>query len=342
MGRGGPKVLDISDGIPGAYAALLLHHAGATVARGERAAGIRCDGGGWRRASRTGTARSTATCARARPRCAWTTCRTTPAAPTCCSRRRTRKARSGSGPSPRVGPTSRSSRSPRSGSTGPLAHRPASDLTVQAESGALAIRGRPDEPPVQMGGRTVDWLAGAYAGVAGFVGWRAARAHGRGLFVDLALVRRGQPRRLQLHGPHARHRPRGRTANRWGRCEVGRSPSIEPTSDGWVGFNTNSPHHFEAFLRMLERPDLIETGEFTMAAMRERAERGVERGHPRLDPPAHHRRGHRTGGGRGRAGRAGQQRPHGARARPRGRPRRVGRLARRRLPHAVPTLAGRR
>ena len=39
MGGGGPKVLDISDGIPGAYAALLLHHAGATVARGEASGG---------------------------------------------------------------------------------------------------------------------------------------------------------------------------------------------------------------------------------------------------------------------------------------------------------------
>ena len=40
------------------------------------------------------------------------------------------------------------------------------------------------------------------------------------------------------------------------------TPSVEPTKDGWVGFNTNSPHHFEAFLRMVERPDLIESGEF--------------------------------------------------------------------------------
>ena len=153
------------------------------------------------------------------------------------------------------------------GLTGPLAHRPASDLTVQAESGALAIRGRPDELPVQMGGRTVDWLAGAYAGVAGFVGWRAARTHGRGLFVDLArcdVANLGACNFMDLM--HAiGHGVDGEPV---GPMRGWESPSIEPTSDGWVGFNTNSPHHFEAFLRMLERPDLIETGEFNMAAMR--------------------------------------------------------------------------
>ena len=35
-------------------------------------------------------------------------------------------------------------------------------------------------------------------------------------------------------------------------------PSIEPTADGWVGFNTNTRQQFESFLLMIEREDLLE------------------------------------------------------------------------------------
>ncbi len=38
------------------------------------------------------------------------------------------------------------------------------------------------------------------------------------------------------------------------------TPSIEPTSDGYVGFNTNTRTQFDSFLLMIERPDLIEDG----------------------------------------------------------------------------------
>ena len=34
-------------------------------------------------------------------------------------------------------------------------------------------------------------------------------------------------------------------------------PSIEPTADGWVGFNTNTRQQFESFLLMIERDDLL-------------------------------------------------------------------------------------
>ena len=35
-------------------------------------------------------------------------------------------------------------------------------------------------------------------------------------------------------------------------------PSIEPTADGWVGFNTNTHQQFESFLVMIGRTDLLE------------------------------------------------------------------------------------
>src|SRR4029077_9371913 len=46
------------------------------------------------------------------------------------------------------------------------------------------------------------------------------------------------------------------------------TPSIEPTSDGYVGFNTNTRTQFDSFLLMIERPDLIEGGAWAPIAAR--------------------------------------------------------------------------
>jgi crotonobetainyl-CoA:carnitine CoA-transferase CaiB-like acyl-CoA transferase len=142
------------------------------------------------------------------------------------------------------------------GLTGPYAGRPASELTVQAESGGLAIRGRPERPPFQAGGQTTDWVTGAYAAAGALGALVGARATGRGelvdtssfevanltltLYADLFDSVRGRP---ELDGRPARSLE---------------SPSVEPTKDGYVGFNTNTRQQFEDFLVLIERPDLLE------------------------------------------------------------------------------------
>ncbi len=143
------------------------------------------------------------------------------------------------------------------GLDGPYADRPATEITLQAESGALAVRGRPDREPVQMGGRTIEWVSGLYAAVAGLAACRVVRHGGPGELVDVSIAEvanttgttaadlmdslRGRP---DAGGP-------GRSFE---------TPSIEPTSDGYVGFNTNTRTQFDSFLLMIERPELIEGG----------------------------------------------------------------------------------
>ena len=73
------------------------------------------------------------------------------------------------------------------GLDGPYRDRPATDFTLQADSGALAIRGRADQAPYQMGGRTGAWLAGAYAAAAALACWEGRRQGGHGALVDLSL-----------------------------------------------------------------------------------------------------------------------------------------------------------
>jgi crotonobetainyl-CoA:carnitine CoA-transferase CaiB-like acyl-CoA transferase len=153
------------------------------------------------------------------------------------------------------------------GIEGPYRDRPASDLTLQADSGALAIRGNPGEAPVQMGGRTIQWLAGAYAAAAALALWRGRRAGGPGALVDVALAEvanNGGANFMDLF--HAVDR--GADAEPSAPPRHFETPSIERTSDGWVGFNTNAPHQVTSFLRMLSRDDLADSGEYAMGGSR--------------------------------------------------------------------------
>ena len=147
------------------------------------------------------------------------------------------------------------------GLTGPYAGRPASELTLQAESGALAIRGRADRPPFQAGGQVTEWVTGVYAAVGALAAVMGARRTGAGelvdvswaevanntctLFADLSDGVAGRPDHSA--GPPPRQLE---------------TPSIEPTLDGYVGFNTNARQQFDDFLVLIERPDLIDGGEW--------------------------------------------------------------------------------
>ena len=151
------------------------------------------------------------------------------------------------------------------GLEGPYAGRPATELTLQAESGALSVRGRPDRAPVQMGGRTMEWVSGLYAAVAALAASRVVRRGGPGELVDLSVAEvantTGTTAADLMDSLRGRPNPGA----------PGRSfetPSIEPTSDGYVGFNTNTRTQFDSFLLMIERPDLIEDGYWASIAHR--------------------------------------------------------------------------
>ncbi|MDA8046916.1 MAG: CoA transferase [Actinomycetota bacterium] len=139
---------------------------------------------------------------------------------------------------------------------GPYAGRPASDLTIQAESGALACRGTADRPPVQMGGRVVEWVAGAYAAFAALAAERRQADTGHGDLIDVSLCEVANlTGTLYAAVSHSLGGSRPIDPARPSRSVE--LPSIEPTLDGWVGFNTNTRQQFESFCLLIERPDLI-------------------------------------------------------------------------------------
>jgi crotonobetainyl-CoA:carnitine CoA-transferase CaiB-like acyl-CoA transferase len=141
------------------------------------------------------------------------------------------------------------------GRRGPWRDRPSTGFTLQAESGSIASRGRPDQTPFQAGGRLAEWAAGVSGAVGALAAVLRSRAGGGGEHVDCALLAVDHMitnanvclRDSFLGHPPAGHPPR--------LIDV---PSIERTSDGYVGFNTNTRQQLAAFLAMAGRPDLLD------------------------------------------------------------------------------------
>jgi crotonobetainyl-CoA:carnitine CoA-transferase CaiB-like acyl-CoA transferase len=153
------------------------------------------------------------------------------------------------------------------GTTGPYADVPATEFTVQADSGAIALRGIRELPPFQMGGRIVEWVGGAYCGVAGLAAVRRSRATGFGEFIDLSLFEVANITATNFSDlfNSLGGRPMPDPAVPPRTVEI---PSIEPTLDGWVGFNTNTRDQWESFCILIERPDLLEDGAFALLGAR--------------------------------------------------------------------------
>jgi len=151
------------------------------------------------------------------------------------------------------------------GRGGPLAGQPAADITIQAHSGALSVRGLPSQPPIMCGGRITDWIGGTFAAVAGLAAVMRARHCGQGEHVDFSLcevMNIGSTTYMDLMSS-LMGRPALTTPPR--SVEV---PSIEPTLDGWVGFNTNSHQQFTDFLLLIERQDLMAQPEWAQIGTR--------------------------------------------------------------------------
>jgi crotonobetainyl-CoA:carnitine CoA-transferase CaiB-like acyl-CoA transferase len=110
-------------------------------------------------------------------------------------------------------------------------------------------------------------MAGAYVAVGALAAVRRARQSGDGEIIDCSLLEVSNltgatfaDLAYQLLG---RPEPTGpaRTVE---------APSVEPTADGFVGFNTNTRQQFNDFLVLIERADLLDDDDWAMAVNRMR------------------------------------------------------------------------
>ena len=153
------------------------------------------------------------------------------------------------------------------GRTGPWSTRPATDFIVQAECGSIAARGAPDSPPVQAGARTSEWAAGLYGASAALAAVLGVRDGADGVVIDASWMEAMTIATNLFADPLWSLMTALMGVEPSGPARSVETPSIYPSADCWIGFNTNGPQHAEAFLHLIERPDLIEAG-YVMASTR--------------------------------------------------------------------------
>ncbi len=157
------------------------------------------------------------------------------------------------------------------GRTGPDAGRPATDLTLQAASGAMKFKGARGGIPVAAGGRVTEFFGGLFAAPGALAAILRARSSGAGELIDVSLhdtaAVAGSNYSQVLYDLIGRP-----PAGPWFRFLD--TPGIEHARDGMVAFNTNAGPMLQMFLLLVERPDLMD--DHTYASIANRLSMGDE------------------------------------------------------------------
>jgi crotonobetainyl-CoA:carnitine CoA-transferase CaiB-like acyl-CoA transferase len=153
------------------------------------------------------------------------------------------------------------------GQTGPWRDRQATPLTLQAASGWIHARD-PERPPVQVGARIAEYVAGAYGALAALTALRLPPADGRLREVDVsefeALLSTLPYPMLMAQ----RMQRLGLPAN----LRSGPMLGVVRAADGWVGINCLTGQHWLDVCAMLGLPEFAEQQIEIMMGGPERAE----------------------------------------------------------------------
>jgi crotonobetainyl-CoA:carnitine CoA-transferase CaiB-like acyl-CoA transferase len=150
------------------------------------------------------------------------------------------------------------------GLSGPAADWPATELTVEALGGVMAIVGDPDRPPLKLGGEQAQYVAGLSAAVATLLALEARQHSGLGQRVDIAM----QESLLTVLGNiPILYSHLGQVARRLGSRHHRTHPTaIFPCRDGYVGVAAQTPAQWEALCVLVDRPELLLDPRFATGA----------------------------------------------------------------------------
>ncbi|MCA9502186.1 MAG: CoA transferase [Myxococcales bacterium] len=136
------------------------------------------------------------------------------------------------------------------GRGGPWSDRPANDFTLQAWCGSTASRGRSGQPPLAAGGEVGDWLSGTVLAVGALAALRGSDRDGVGATVDVSKLEAILPTLTNAGSVW------GHLSGVWQLPASEDVPSIEPTADGWIGFCLFTSQQWQDFAVLIERPEL--------------------------------------------------------------------------------------
>jgi crotonobetainyl-CoA:carnitine CoA-transferase CaiB-like acyl-CoA transferase len=139
-----------------------------------------------------------------------------------------------------------------------------SELILQSLSGSVHGRGQPDRFPLVAGGRLGEWATGVYAAIGALIAWRRAKESGVGEHVDVSRL---ESMAVALVGYASMMRSiKGPGADPYTRSvEI---PSVERALDGWIGFCTVTNAQWQAFAVMAEQYERAE-GDWSLLSYRQ-------------------------------------------------------------------------
>jgi crotonobetainyl-CoA:carnitine CoA-transferase CaiB-like acyl-CoA transferase len=137
------------------------------------------------------------------------------------------------------------------GWTGPWSERPATEFTLQADSGLTGFRGDPEGPPISIGGDLGEYMGAAWAAYGAMALRRRVARGGPGGHLDLSMLEAITLMQSSewLHSQLLKTPPVKRSV------EV---PSIEPAKDGYVGISMVTGQQWLDFAAMVDCPDFTE------------------------------------------------------------------------------------
>ncbi len=137
------------------------------------------------------------------------------------------------------------------GWTGPWSERPATEFTLQADSGLTGFRGDPAGPPISIGGDLGEYMGGAWAAYGVLAMRHRVARGGHGGHLDMSMLEAITLMQSSewLHSQLLRRPPVTRSV------EV---PSIEPAKDGYVGISMVTGQQWLDFAAMVDCPEFTE------------------------------------------------------------------------------------
>jgi crotonobetainyl-CoA:carnitine CoA-transferase CaiB-like acyl-CoA transferase len=137
------------------------------------------------------------------------------------------------------------------GADGPLAGVRASEFTLQAWCGLMSGCGTPQTPPLQMGIAHGQWATGAVAALATLAAVRHARTTGAGSTVEVSAL---EVMAVCLNNYPALYRQFTGSVSFMSRS--GDWPQVVRCQDGWIGLCIFTPQQWSDFAAMIGRDDL--------------------------------------------------------------------------------------
>jgi crotonobetainyl-CoA:carnitine CoA-transferase CaiB-like acyl-CoA transferase len=137
------------------------------------------------------------------------------------------------------------------GWTGPWSQRPATEFTMQADSGLTGFRGDPAGPPISIGGGLGEYMGGVWAAYGVMALHRRVTRGGPGGHLDMSMLEAITLMQSSewLHSQLLQRPPVTRSV------EV---PSIEPAKDGYVGISMVTGQQWLDFAAMVDCPEFTE------------------------------------------------------------------------------------